>query len=116
MKLSDDEQQKLGVLERALKAEDPRLDQRLTQMQLGGPASLSAVLTLSFAVMLGVLLVTLGDLYAIPGCFVTGLVLTAAVPALTVIWWARRYYCRYCAGKSPTPANWCTRCARSTPV
>ncbi|GAA1581548.1 hypothetical protein GCM10009804_42720 [Kribbella hippodromi] len=116
MKLSDDEQQKLGALERALRAEDPKLDHRLARMRPGGPTSLNAVLVLSVLVALGVVLAALGDLFAVPAVLAAGLILTATVPALAVIWWARRYYCRYCAGKWPAPAQMCPRCARPTPV
>ncbi|HEY3512024.1 DUF3040 domain-containing protein [Kribbella sp. NPDC051137] len=116
MKLSDDEKAKLAALEHALRTEDPRLDHRLSRMRLGGVASLHAVLVLCFGVVLGIVLVTLGDLLAVPGLLVAGLVLTATVPTLAVVWWARRYYCRYCAGKAPSPARWCARCARPTPV
>ncbi|HZX03958.1 DUF3040 domain-containing protein [Kribbella sp.] len=116
MKLSDDEQQKLVVLERALRAEDPKLDHRLAGMRQGGVASLHVVLGLSFGVVLGVMFVALGDLLAVPALLVAGLVLTVSVPTLAVVWWARRYYCRYCAGKWAAPASWCPRCARPTPV
>lgn len=116
MKLSDDEKAKLAVLEHALRTEDPGLDRRLTRMRQGGVASLHAVLVLIFGVVLGIALVTLGNLLAVPGVLVAGLVLTVTVPALAVVWWARRYYCRYCAGTWPAPASWCSRCARPTPV
>ncbi|MGZ0151275.1 DUF3040 domain-containing protein [Kribbella sp. WER1] len=116
MKLSDDEQRKLGALERALRSEDPGLDHRLARMRLGGVASLHAVLVLAFGVMIGVALVALGDQLAVPALLAAGLVLTVTVPVVSVVWWARRYYCRYCAGTSPAPANWCARCARPTPV
>lgn len=116
MKLSDDEERKLGRLERALQAEDPGLDRRLARMQPGGPTSLLAVLALSAGVALAVVLVALGDLLAITACLVAGLILTATVPTLAVVWWARRYYCRYCAGKWPAPARSCPRCARPLPA
>jgi hypothetical protein len=116
VKLSDDEERELGRLERALRAEDPGLDRRLAQMWPGGLASLHAVLALSAGVALGAALVTVGDLLGGTACLVAGLILIATVPALAVLWWARRYYCRYCAGKWPTPARSCPRCARPTPA
>ncbi|QRP50343.1 DUF3040 domain-containing protein [Amycolatopsis sp. FDAARGOS 1241] len=112
--LSDDEVQELGRLERALRAEDPGLDRRLARMRRGGPASLHVVLALSAVVAAAVALVAVGDLLGVTACLVAGLLLTATVPALGVAWWARRYYCRYCAGKWPAPADSCPRCARPT--
>ncbi|NIH83901.1 DUF3040 domain-containing protein [Amycolatopsis granulosa] len=116
MKLSDDEERKLRELERALQAEDPGLDRRLARLQPDGPPAVLAVLVLAAGVALAVVLVTLGDLLAVPACLVAGLILTGTVPALAVVWWARRYYCRYCAGKWPAPARSCPRCARPTPA
>ncbi|MDQ0381386.1 DUF3040 domain-containing protein [Amycolatopsis thermophila] len=116
MKLSDDEERALRELERALQAADPELDRRLARMRPGGPPSFLAVLLLSAGVALAVVLVALGDLLAVPACLGAGLLLTATVPTLAVVWWARRYYCRYCAGKWPAPARECPRCARPTPA
>jgi Flp pilus assembly protein TadB len=116
VKLSDDEERELGRLERALRAEDPGLDRRLAQMRPGGLGSLHAVLALSAGVALGAALVTVGDLLGGTACLVAGLILIATVPALAVLWWARRYYCRCCAGKWPAPARSCPRCARPTPA
>jgi hypothetical protein len=116
VKLSDDEERKLGALEGALRADDPGLDRRLARMRPGGVASLHAVLALSAGVTLGVALVTVGDLLGILGCLVAGLILTATIPALAVVWWVRRYYCRYCAGTWPAPDRCCPRCARPTPA
>lgn len=116
MKLSDDEARKLGELERVLRADDPLLDRRLSRMRPGGLAWLRAVLVVAAGVALGVALVAVGDLFGILACLVAGLVLTATVPALAVVWWVRRYYCRYCAGKWPAPDRSCPRCARPTPA
>jgi Protein of unknown function (DUF3040) len=116
VKLSDDERRELDRLERALRADDPGLDRRLGRIRHGGAGSLHGVLALIGGVLLGVVLVTLGDLLGIAACLVAGLILTATVPALAVVWWGRRYYCRYCAGKWPAPGRSCPRCARPIPA
>ncbi|MEU4673062.1 DUF3040 domain-containing protein [Amycolatopsis sp. NPDC023774] len=110
--LSDDEVRELGRLEDALQADDPGLDRRLARMRRGGLASLHVVLALSAVVAVAVALVAVGDLVGVTACLIAGLLLIGTVPALGVVWWARRYYCRYCAGKWPAPALSCPRCAR----
>jgi hypothetical protein len=42
--------------------------------------------------------------------------LTVAAPSLALVWWVRRYYCRYCAGRWPTPDRTCPRCERPVPA
>lgn len=111
MKLSDDEERRLAELERALAGSDPRLERSLSRMRAGW-VRLRWVLAMAAGIALGVSLAVVGDLLAITACLVAGVVLTAAVPALAVIWWARRYYCRYCAGKWPAPSGACPRCER----
>ena len=105
MTLSDDERRELDRLEQALRAQDPGLDRRLARMLHGGLATLHGVLALTGGVALGVVLLTLGELLGIAACLVAGLTLIATVPVLAVVWWGRRYYCRYCAGKWPAPAR-----------
>ena len=112
VKLSDGEERELARLERVLRAADPALDRRLSGMRRGGPASLHVVLVLGAMVAVGVSLVAVGDLRGIGVCLIAGLVLTAIVPAAAIVWWAGRYYCRYCAGKWPAPASTCPRCDR----
>ncbi|WP_236794416.1 DUF3040 domain-containing protein [Amycolatopsis sp. GM8] len=112
MKLSDDEERKLAGLERALSAADPVLDRRLSGMRQAGPASLHVVLALTAAVAVGVSLVAFGDLRGMTACLIAGLVLTAVLPVVAIVWWARRYYCRYCAGKWPALGSDCPRCER----
>jgi len=116
VKLSDDEQRALARLEHALREADPGLDRLLSGMRRRGLASWHAMLALFAVVATGVSLVTVGDLRGIMVCLVIGLVLTATAPAAAVVWWAHRYYCRYCAGKWPAPGSNCPRCARPTPA
>ncbi|HET6500401.1 MAG TPA: DUF3040 domain-containing protein [Amycolatopsis sp.] len=112
MKLNDEEARRLTELERALRESDPRLDRRLSRMRGDGFSSMRVILVLLAGIALGVALVAVGDLLKVPVCLVAGIILTATAPALAVVWWARRYYCRYCAGKWPAPSGSCPRCAR----
>lgn len=111
MKLSDDEERRLAELERSLARSDPGLERSLSRMR-GGRVRVRWILAMAAGIVLGVSLAVVGDLLAITACVVPGIVLTAAVPALAVVCWARRYYCRYCAGKWPAPAGACPRCER----
>lgn len=116
MKLSDDEARELDRLERTLRADDPGLDRRLRGMRQGGMASLHGVLALFTLMGVGVVLATIGDLSHATGWMVFGALLSVVAPVSAVVWWARRYYCRYCAGKWPAPDRSCPRCARPTPA
>lgn len=112
MKLNDDETRRLAALAHLLGTEDPRLARRLSRMRLHRLSLAQTVFLLVIATALGVVLVAVGDLAASLPCLVAGIVLTVTMPALAVIWWARRHYCRYCAGKWPTPSGSCPRCER----
>jgi polyferredoxin len=116
VKLSDDEARRLAELERMLRQSDPRFVRRLARLRVHWLTSPRGLLVLGAATVLGVALVAVGDLLGIIACLIAGIVLIATVPGLAVIGWARRYYCRYCAGKWPAPAGSCPRCERRITV
>ena len=114
MKLSDDEARALDELERALRAEEPRLHTRLRDMRPGRLTAWQVVLGLVSGVGLGLGLATAGA--ALPVLLWIGAGLIVAAPSLGLVWWVRRYYCRYCAGRWPAPDRTCPRCERPLPA
>jgi len=116
VKLSDDEARALEGLERALRAEEPRLHARLRDMGPGGLTAWQVVLGLVSGVGLGLGLATAGTVAALPVLLWIGAGLTVAAPSLALVWWVRRYYCRYCAGRWPAPDRTCPRCERPVPA
>ena len=116
MKLSDDEAHALERLERALRVEEPRLHARLRDMRPGGLKAWQVVLGLVSGVGLGLGLATGGTVAALPVLLWIGAGLTVAAPSLALVWWVRRYYCRYCAGRWPVPDRTCPRCERPVPA
>ena len=113
MKLSDDEARALEGLERALRVEEPRLHARLRDMRPGGLKAWQVVLGLVSGVGLGLGLATGGTVAALPVLLWIGAGLTVAAPSLALVWWVRRHYCRYCAGRWPVPDRTCPRCERT---
>jgi len=112
VKLSDDEARALEGLERALRVEEPRLHARLRDMRPGGLKAWQVVLGLVSGVGLGLGLATGGTVAALPVLLWIGAGLTVAAPSLALVWWVRRHYCRYCAGRWPVPDRTCPRCER----
>jgi len=112
VKLSDDEARALQGLERALRVEEPRLHARLRDMRPGGLKAWQVVLGLVSGVGLGLGLATGGTVAALPVLLWIGAGLTVAAPSLALVWWVRRHYCRYCAGRWPVPDRTCPRCER----
>ena len=103
VKLSDDEARALEGLEGALRAEEPRLHARLRDMRPGGLTAWQVVLGL-----------VSGDALRVLRWIGAGL--TVAAPSLALVWWVRRYYCRYCAGRWPAPDRTCPRYERPVPA
>jgi len=116
VKLSDDEARALEGLERALGAEEPRLHARLRDMRPGGLTVWQVVLGLVSGVGLGLGLATAATVAALPVLLWIGAGLTVVAPSLGLVWWTRRYYCRYCAGRWPAPDRTCPRCERPVPA
>ena len=116
MKLSDDEARALEGLERALGAEEPRLHARLRDMRPGGLTVWQVVLGLVSGVGLGLGLATAATVAALPVLLWIGAGLTVVAPSLGLVWWTRRYYCRYCAGRWPAPDRTCPRWERRVPA
>ncbi|HUO38377.1 MAG TPA: DUF3040 domain-containing protein [Mycobacterium sp.] len=110
-KLSDDEAHALEGLERALRTEEPWLHARLRDMRPGALSAWQVVLGL--VSLLGLGLATAGTVRCCRGS-APGLMVAA--PSLALVWWTRRYYCRYCADRWPTPDRSCLRCERPVPA
>lgn len=53
---------------------------------------------------------------ALPVLLWIGAGLTGAAPSLALVWWARRYYWRYCAGRLPALDRTFPRCERPVPA
>jgi hypothetical protein len=116
VKLSDDEAHALEGLERALRVEEPGLHGRLRDMRPGVLTAWQVVLGLVSGGGLGLGLAMAGTVAALPVLLWIGAGLTVAAPSLALVWWVRRYYCRYCAGRWPAPDRTCPRCERPVPA
>jgi len=81
-------------------------------MRPGGLKAWQVVLGLVSGVGLGLGLATGGTVAALPVLLWIGAGLTVAAPSLALVWWVRRHYCRYCAGRWPVPDRTCPRCER----
>lgn len=87
-------------------------------MRPGGLTAWQVVLGLVSGVGLGLGLATAGTVTvtALPVLLWIGAGLTVAAPSLALVWWARRYYWRYCAGRLPAPDRTFPRCERPVPA
>lgn len=92
MALHDEEQRRLSEIERALAEENPRLDQRLSELRrVRLPGALLAVLGALCAIVAGEFLMVAGAQVHSSFLIVFGTVLTSGVPT-AVVWrtWLHR--------------------------
>lgn len=94
MAMTADEWQRLSLIERALREDDPGLDSRLGRMAIVSREATSvAIGALAMLLVAAAALLTVGAVLVQPACLIVGVLVVTATPVGVAAWrlWVSRY-------------------------